>query len=334
MRKIVQLKTVDSVDPIENADAIEVAKIGGWRVVAQKGRFVAGDTALYFEVDTFLPETEPLFESFIARSSKRTVSPLTNEEVRGHVLKTVKLRGVVSQGILMKPSEFGLSPDASQDEVDERMTEIGLFKWEPPLPAGGQQVGAFPGQARKTDSERVQNLSDEFLSSLDPDEWFATEKIDGTSSTFVVAADGRLIVASRNWAVSEESVQGQMAKRLEFDKILPVGSVVQGEIFGEGIQGNKLKISGTRLAIFSYNEEASAVADVLDPLMVPVLDLTLPKTVDAAIEQVDKLKSTLNPKFNAEGVVWWNRAGKTFTETGDRPNFKSINNAFLMKQKD
>ena len=62
-------------------------------------------------------------------------------------------------------------------------------------------------------------------------------------------------------------------------------------------------------------------------------DLVLPSTVDQAVEQVDGLKSLVNPDVQAEGVVWWNRNDVIYPELGDRSNFKAINNKFLLKQK-
>lgn len=336
MRKLAQIKNVDAIEEIENADAIEAARIGGWRVVTKMGRFMEGEPGLFLEVDSFLPETVPEFSEFVARSARHAISPFTNEKVRGHVLKTIKLRGVISQGILMKPRELGLTVTSTQDEVDARMVDLGVFKWEPPLPAGGEAVGTFPSAARKTDSERVQNLTDEFLQSLDASEWIATEKVDGTSSTFVMTEDG-IVTASRNWRVGNDSLQGAMAERLEFETILPVGTVIQGEIFGEGIQGNPLKISGTRLAVFFAEMPSDTPPETmkfLASLSVPSLDWTLPTSVDEALEQVNGMKSTLNPKVLAEGVVWWNRNSTSFEELGDRANFKAINNKFLLRQKD
>lgn len=333
MRKIVSLKKIDKIVPIENADAIETAKLGGWNAVVKKGEYQAGDTVIYCEVDTFLPTNVEEFSFLATRGTKTRINPLTQQEVEGHVLKTMKLRGVVSQGLILPVSDFGLTESSTQEEIDEKFKNLGVFKYEPALPVGGGQIGSFPAEARKTDSERVQNLTDEFLQSLNADDWYASEKIDGTSSTFV-KRDGKVVVASRNWTVDPEtSLQGKIAERLNLSEIMPEGSVVQGEIFGEGIQQNPLKISGTRLMVFSsYSPVDEEEFDqFVKEHSVPVLDFVLPQTVDEAIEQVNKMKSSVNPKVQAEGVVWWNRNGETFDELDDRSNFKAINNAFLMK---
>lgn len=332
MRNIVTLKKIDQISPIENADRIVTAKIGGWNIIVKKDEFTIGETVVYFEVDTALPVDVEQFEFLSGRGVKTVVNP-DNVEVQAHVLKTMKMRGVISQGLVLALSDFGLSENATQDEVNETFKNLGVFKYEPPLPLGGGVVGPFPTQARKTDSERVQNLTDVFLQGLNKDEWYASEKIDGTSSTFV-KRDGKLVVASRNWEVSPtDSAQAKIADKLGMFDLMPEGSVIQGEIFGEGVNKNPLKIQGTRLMVF--NASSPVQSDEFDNFInehsVPVLDMVLPDTVDEAVEQVFKMKSIVNPSVYAEGVVWWNRNGETFNELGDRPNFKAINNHYLMK---
>lgn len=333
MRKIVQIKTIDSITPIENADAIEAAHLGGWTIVTKKGEFQPGEAVLYFEIDSFLPGTVPEFEFLLARGTKTVTDP-QGDEVQGHVLKTARLRGTFSQGLVL-PLAWGLTETSPQDEVDETMEALGVFKWEPPVPTGGQQVGAFPGHVMKTDSERVQNLTDEFLASLDKSEWIATEKIDGTSATFTKTPDGEFIVASRNWALDPEGTHAhaEIARRLNLAEEMPNGSTIQGEIFGEGIQKNPLKAQGTQFRVFSAEgiDPDSPLGAKVEKARVPALDFTLPDTVAEAVEQVYKMKSTVNPQVQAEGVVWWNKNGTLFEEVGHRPNFKAINNQFLLK---
>lgn len=334
MRKIVQIKKIDTITPIENADAIEAAHLGGWVVVIKKGEFAVGDPVLYFEIDSFLPGSVPEFEFLLARGTKTVQSPIANTEVEGHVLKTARLRGTFSQGLIL-PLGWGLTADSDQEDINAVMETLGVFKWEPPVPTGGAQVGAFPAHVMKTDSERVQNLSDEFLAALNKDEWFATEKIDGTSATFTKTPDGEFIIASRNWALDPdgEHAHAEVARRLNLKETMPNGAVIQGEIFGEGIQKNPLKVQGTQFRVFTSEDidPASPLGQEIEKIRVPRLDFILPDTVAEAVEQVFKMKSTLNNQAQAEGVVWWNTKGTLFEETGNRPNFKAINNQFLLK---
>ena len=339
MRKLMTIRKIDRIDSIENADAIEAAVIGGWKVVTKKGEFAVGDSVIFFEIDSFLPEGVDEFAFLVEKSAREAVNP-QGENVRGHVLRTVRLRGQISQGLIL-PLAWGLNADSTQDEVNEVQARLGVFKWEPPMPAG-HAIGNFPEHmARKTDSERVQNLSQEFLSSLNPDDWFATEKIDGTSATFVKDEDGTFHIAGRNWELdpAASGKHGDIAKRFNLPELMPANSVLQGEIFGDGIQGNPLGMRGVHFLIFTVDVKEGAVStsefdEFVKTHSVPVLDIPLPATVEEALDQVYNLKSTKNPQRQAEGVVWWNRNGEVFEETGWRPNWKAINNRFLEKAKD
>lgn len=339
MRKMVTIREISDISPIEGADLIEVATVSGWKVVVSKGKHDVGEKIAYFEIDSLLPEDNPLFAEFAERGVKNAISP-DGDKVRGHLLRTVKLRGQVSQGLIMSLDEIGLSADATQDEVDAWMDANGVFKYEPPaVLSGGYMIGNFPEKyARKTDSERVQNLSDEFLASLDKGDWFATEKIDGTSATFFVDEEGEFRAASRNYEVSLEgdSPYAVAARNFRLAEKMSPGQVIQAEIYSEGIQKNPLHIRGIDIAVFhtsGIDADSGEIFEFVESKRVPVLDWVLPSTVEEAVEQVDGMKSVINPKVLAEGVVWWNAHGETFPECDGRANFKAINNKFLLKQK-
>lgn len=339
LRKLVQIKTIDRIDENPKADSLETAVIGGWKVVVRKDEFAVGDAVIYVEIDAALPTAVPEF-AFLASRSEKVVANPKNEDVAVHILRTAKLRGQISQGLIL-PLGFGLAPDSTPSEVADAFEALGVFKYEPPLPGGSVQIGTFPTKlARKTDSERVQNLTDEFLQSLHPNEWVATEKIDGTSATFW-KVDGELHAAGRNWELSLEGghAHAKIIRQYKLDEIIPENGVIQAEIFGEGIQGNPIKIEGIRLAVFSHgfviptaHTDATLAFEKWiaenSALRVP---LELPRTVEVAVEQVNGLKSLVNPQVLTEGVVWWNINGESFEELGDRPNFKAINSAFLLK---
>ena len=129
MRNLVSIKTIDKIEPIENADRIETAIIGGWSVVTQKGIHTEGDKVAYFEIDTLLPEDNPLFAEYVERGTKTGKSPYTGKKVKGHVLRTIKLRGQYSQGTIMPLSVIGLSADATQEDINAWMESNGVFKY-------------------------------------------------------------------------------------------------------------------------------------------------------------------------------------------------------------
>ena len=160
-RKLVSIRTIASVEPIPNADAIEVAVVDGWKVVTKKGEFKAGDLCVYFEIDSFLPDGEPAWQFLVDKSSR------IFEGVKGHKLRSIKLRGVTSQGLVL-PIQFAVDRfvDSEFDEGQEigefftvgaDISEfLGVKKWEAALPAElvGQAQGLFPSFIRKTDQER------------------------------------------------------------------------------------------------------------------------------------------------------------------------------------
>lgn len=95
MRKMASIRKIDAIGPIEGADAIEVATLGGWKVVVKKNEFNVGDLAVYCEIDSWIP-TE------IAPFLSKGKEPREYNGVKGERLRTVKLRGTLSQGLLLK----------------------------------------------------------------------------------------------------------------------------------------------------------------------------------------------------------------------------------------
>lgn len=170
LRKLVTVRTIGALDPIEGADAIEVATVEGWKVVVKKGEFKVGDKCVYFEIDSFLPTGNPAWQFLVDKSGR------TFEGVVGHRLRTVKLRGQISQGFVVPLDTLPAVVEfifAQPEDVDLRSLDLsellGIVKWEQPLPAelAGQAEGLFPSFIRKTDQERCQNLINEIFQTED-----------------------------------------------------------------------------------------------------------------------------------------------------------------------
>jgi RNA ligase (TIGR02306 family) len=334
MRKLASIKIIDGIQPIEGADMIELAVVGGWKVVVAKdvGHKV-GDHVVYCEIDSFLP-IKPEFE-FLRKSSFKKMG---DEE--GFRLKTIKLRGQVSQGLILPMSVFGDFSWTAYEGLD--VTEmLGIQKYEPPVPAqlSGIAKGLFPSFIRKTDEERVQNLAKEY-EGWKSQEFYVTEKLDGSSSTFYYK-DGVFGVCSRNLELleTEGNTFWKVARELDLENKLSklnVNISLQGELIGEGIQGNPYKIKGQTVRFFNVfdidNQEYYGLPnflrtlDVLELESVPVIDreFLLPESVDELLTYADK-KSELNPNFDREGVV---------IRSYDRTiSFKVISNKFLLNEK-
>lgn len=350
IRKLVTVRQIDEVVPIEGADRICAYRIGGWNVVDRKGAYSVGDWVLFFEVDSALPvESVAEFEFLKERTTRTITSPVENKSILVHVLKTIRLKGVYSQGLIL-PLSWGLDETSSQEDVNETMRALGVFKYEKPTPASSptKPKGNFPAWLRKTDSERVQNLNDRFLQSLDPNEWTPTVKRDGSSLTAYKTEEGVFGICSRNWDLKVDdggSIYHQAAAKYNLENLLPNGTWLQAEVYGAGVQADPLKVGELRIAVFDaswmwgkdnsharYMDSSDAAYDDLHNLpKVPILDLTLPTTVKEAIEQAEGLKDPEFPNRLAEGIVWHNVRGKTFNNLGHRGTFKAINNKYLTK---
>src|SRR5439155_12763350 len=212
MRKLASIQTVNAVEPIPNADAIEKVRVLGWWVVAKKGDHKPGDKLVYCEIDSLLPE-RPEFEFLRPSSFKPAQTDASGATVlpAGFRIKTVKLRGQVSQGICFPLS---LLPSGAATEEGTDVTELlNVRKWEPPIPIGmgGKVKGQFPGFLPKTDETRVQVL-ESVLARHRGRTFYVTEKLDGTSFTAFLR-QGEFGICSRNlWM--DESDESNVLVRL------------------------------------------------------------------------------------------------------------------------
>ncbi len=340
-RRLVTIETIVDVEAIDGADAIEAAHVRGWTVVVKKGQFAIGDQVVYIEVDAALPVADERFAFLTARGTK------VLDGVDVHVLKTARLRGVYSQGIVFPLRDFPEFHDAADDESLDAL--IGVAKWETPPPPGMAALGPFPAFLQKTDAERVQNLDDETWAAIQADEtsWRATEKVDGTSLTAWRTQDGVLHVAGRNWELDPATTNVYWEAVVDFGIAdgLEAGQWVQGEIAGANVQGNPLKLDALRVVTFGFGtfdaESPSIVTTSRTPidawpdwvaaLCAPTYDFALPATVRETIDQVESLKSILAPGRDAEGVVWTRADGLGLAGLNDRAVWKSISARYLTK---
>ena len=334
MRQLVTVRTIGDIRPIPDADAIEVASVDGWDVVVKRGEFAVGDKCVYFEIDSMLPESDPRFAFLMPRGVRETP-----EGQRGHVLRTAKLRGQVSQGLVMPVAEF---PEL--DGADDLAAVLGVIKWEPPLPAGaaGTIIGPFPSWIPKTDEERVQNLDEaEVAALLGSEQIVVTEKVDGSSHTAFIDDDGSLGVCSRNWRIGEDSEAYRVIAASPVWKWLQEQAAegsrrvyVQGELVGEGVQGNPLKLRGRRWMVFTLGAGWGKTPPRRWPE--PVRGQAVPMAESIAvmgksraelIAAVDGMRSALGD-VRAEGIVI--RGYSNGLQTG---SFKVISNTYLLKAK-
>ena len=334
MRKMATVRRVDAVNPIPDADAIEVAVVGGWKVVIKKGEFVPGDIAVYCEIDSWIPnELAP----FLSKGSE----PREYNGVKGERLRTVKLRGQVSQGLLLKPADVMNAKQFTLAGMDGDVSELlNIQKWEAPIPAqlAGEVRGAFPGFIPKTDQERVQNLTAEYAEwqTLGA-EWEVTEKLDGSSMTvYVFDEDEGVCSRNLNLRETEGNSLWTVARRNDLiGKVRTTGRnlALQGELIGEGIQGNPYKIRAQEFYLFDVYDidagrylrpaERQLLAKSLDIRQVPGLGIQVLDCDVAQLLTFAEGKSVLRNETEREGLV--------FKHVTDPVSFKAISNKFLLK---
>lgn len=335
-RRLATVEQVRAVTPIPDADAIESVTVRNWTVVVKRGQFAAGDRVVYFEIDTALPLSDERF-AFLAPRGRATIT-VNGVERDVHVLKTARLRGVYSQGLVIPADETLADAEIGQDVADR----FDVVKFEPPLPAGGsgQIAGVFPSHlGRKTDSERAQNFTAQQWATVQTHPWIATEKVDGTSVSIFCDHDGTAIVAGRNWRIADGDNLYWNALRAALPEALTElspGEGVQAEIVGPGIQGNRLGLSAVRVLVFSFLRNREAQEREQWPAWardaaVPIVDIEIPETVEQMVEEVDGMKSRVSPGRLAEGIVFHHAHGTALAELDNRSTWKVISNKFLVK---
>jgi RNA ligase (TIGR02306 family) len=337
-RKLASIRRIDDIREHPNADLLEIAIVGGWQVVTRKGEFSPDQLAVYFEVDSVLP-VAPEYEFL------RKCCYVKKDWVEGFRLKTIKLRGELSQGLLT-PIPAGLVMFEGRDVTEA----LGVVKWDPPVPAqlSGQVRGNFPSFIPKTDQERVQNLTREIAEAYhNADIFEATVKLDGSSFTCYYY-NGNVGVCSRNLELKINSENADNAFVKMFvesglaDRLMDLGRnyAIQGELMGPGIQGNRENLSETTLFIFDiYSideqryltpyERACIVDEDLNDLTnvhhVPII------TTDfrLASKDIHDLLAYADGPSIANPV----REGVVFKRLDGAFNFKAISNQFLLQEK-
>ena len=182
-RHLATVKTIDRISPIEGADRIVAAHIGGWPVVVTKNDYHEGDRVVYFEPDSMLPLDNPLFAPLESRG-RHAVNSRGDSCV---VLRTVRLRGQVSQGLAMSFGELGINGDTPLGT--DVSSVLNVEKYDPPEVVSGNMImRRMPSFITVTDEERVQNLPDmvEWLAHhpVIARGYRASEKLDGTSTSY------------------------------------------------------------------------------------------------------------------------------------------------------
>ncbi len=345
MRKMATIRKISAISPIENADAIECATVDGWKVVVKKGDFKVGDLAVYCEIDSWIPNS-------IAPFLSKGREPREYNEVIGERLRTMKLRGQLSQGLLLPVVPTGdqycmvKSIDGGYTEAiegDDVSTILGVQKWEMEIPTqlAGLVKGNFPTIIPKTDQERVQNIVNE-IKQANGKIFEVTEKLEGSSMTCYLL-DGEFGVCSRNLDMKRDeknSLWGTAIRENVEEKIKSTGKnnlAIQGELVGPGVQGNIYKLS--RLEFFIFDIYDADNGRYLTPIerqgLVSQMGLKHVPIVEANFKLNCDVESLIN-KADGTSLIGNKvkplREGLVFKEVNGEMSFKAISNKYLLGQ--
>lgn len=400
-RELAYLITVDAITPIEGYDRVELAHVGGWTVVVGKNEFHAGDPAIYFEIDSKLPEVEPFINmEFLAK--------------KHYKIKTQKMCRVLSQGLLMSAANFGwqiieddnctiVDNEGNYHRVDDESRfltkqlgityavaednkrkasnnsnakinsalarhpkiakKYGKFiknykfaKWLFLLMCGDHhnKKTDWPAWVKKTDEERIENLP--FLFN-DKSDWIATEKVDGSSSTFTLKRGHGLhkdefYVCSRNVVFDkpdkpcyyDTNIYFEIAEKYDiFNKMTDLlhnhftdceWITIQGEIYGQKVQRRDYHMNERKFMAFNFITSKEGrwnsvrMKDLIEKNYgipcVPILNehYILPDTIEELRAYVDSQTSIIDGDMR-EGIVFRSQDGSR--------SFKCVSPSYLIK---
>lgn len=332
-RQLATIRKIAEIRLIPEAEKICAYRVDGWWVVDSIGKYSVEDLIVYAEPDSWVPtELAP----FLSKGKE----PREYEGVKGERLRTVKLRGQISQGLIL--------PLTVLDNVESELFEgldvtcsLNIYKWERPMNAqlAGMARGNFPALVPKTDQARIQNLTRNF-EKLQEDTWSITEKLDGSSCTFYLDDEGEFHVCSRNLDLKFEEANSfwKCAIKFDIERIMRQNSLkgmaIQGEMIGEGIQGNQYK---TQLDFYVYDMYNVHTGEYILPIQlesackrlglkhVPIIvsNTDIKEQTIESILQFAGGKSQLNGS-EREGIVFK-------SNTVHDLSFKAISNKWLLK---
>lgn len=329
-RKLVTIQSIDALDPIVGADNIVRARVMGWNVVVKKGEFAVGDPCVFFEIDSVLPDG-PSWSEFM--------------RPRGFRVRTIKLRGVLSQGLALPVSIVEGEPLLREVELCER---LGVTKFEPVLPDTREIAGPFPERVPKTDEIRLQSVLG-VLDEIRGQPFYVSTKCDGASVTYV-RTDRGLTAASRNWALAPGANHvWRLSEHYQLAARIPVDFAIQGEICGPGLQKNRLGLDTVDLFVFNVYDLRAATFLPFDEFRAFCADRSL-RTVPiervVRDEEAAVFEHTLAVWLEAargvyagtsqrkEGIVVRPLVERFSATLGGRLSFKVINNDYLLKDED
>ena len=326
MRELAKVRKISGISLIPAAENICQYIVDGWKVVDTIGKYNVGDLVIMCEIDSWIPTS---VAPFLTKPDKY---PKEYLGVQGERLKTIKLRGALSQGLLLQNKGF----HAEGEDVTDF---LGVVKWECAEDAGTTRnaKGSFPAFIQKTDQNRVQNLTLE-IAERAGESFEVTVKIDGSSLT-CFHYNGEVGVCSRNIELKEDEGNAfwSIARKEQLlEKLIVNGKnlAIQGELIAPNIQSNHENVTKPEFHCFSIfdidqqeyvlPEQRRTICAALNIPHVKVVeeDFILSHSVDELLEMAEG--EGMNPNVKREGLV--------FKSNTSQFSFKAVSNSYLLKK--
>lgn len=251
----VKLVSISDVSAHPGADRLDLVRLQGmdWQVVTQKDKYKVGDITLYFPIDSLLSE----------EIEAKIFPPDSKVKLSNHRVRTVKLRGAISQGMVVSPSLFGLE---NKKVGFDATSVLGVTKYEPPVKFQGANTQAAPKRhvhpafKKYTGIENAKNYNSVFT---EIDEIVITEKLHGSNfragylpynansllkkikKLLRLSPQYEFVYGSHNVQLQdkllykgyyETNIYSEMVLKYDLKNKLKPGEVVYGEIIGDGVQ--------------------------------------------------------------------------------------------------
>lgn len=342
-RKLASIQLIKEIVSHSNADKLNIAKVLGWEVVCAKSdNLEKNDKVIYFEIDSLLP------------SDKKWCEFMKDKKYR---LKTCKLRGVLSQGLIMPLKileEYNLSTNPDDYEENQDLTKIlDIKKYlndsDEDMPTKDGKISTYPSEFgfSKTDEPRIQS-SPKLLGLFKGKPYYATLKYDGTSSTYFMDYNNNkeFYICSRNQRrpYDVNDVYSISADKYKIKEVLEKCKgkyAIQGETFGPKIQKNPLELKALDFVVFNVYDyedkkylDYQQVIDFCKSNGLNFVDVILEgESFDYDIEKLKELSKGFykGTKNHREGLVF--RLKNNFWTNYERASFKIINDDFLLQKK-
>jgi RNA ligase (TIGR02306 family) len=342
LNSVCYVGVIGEILPIDGADNIELALVGGWQAITKKGEYSVGDKVVVATTDAVIPvELSDLMG-------------VTNYLRKGQRVRTVKLRKVYSECLLI-PFKY-LAPRSLENNVNEghdMMELLGITKYEPPVKMVEMSVGGRKFKYHQNPNFHIyykfpnmKNVPDMFN---EEDEVCITRKLHGTNARYGIVRKKKLSILDKitgwfgNQWVGYEYVYGShnvekgsdsqgfyatdvwktVAEKYDIRKKLwdhvkdtfdpnDVGSgfIIYGEIYGHGIQKNyDYGLTEIRFAGFDVEVDGSYVDNIYQSTHFKCLGLEEVETLYSGLwskEEQDKYVFNNNiqgTKVPHEGIV-------------------------------